>query len=117
VVAANETPADIAGRIRANICTIVRRLNDNDKRWVASARCDMTKIILWVAFLLAIVYCMLGNLPVRIPVGVVSIVLFMWGCGLYARSKGYSPVLGAVLGILNVVGLLIVAALPDRRNA
>lgn len=43
----------------------------------------------------------------------ISIALWIFGCGGYARWKGYSGVL-AVVGSLCFLGLLILALLPDR---
>ena len=43
----------------------------------------------------------------------VHLLLWLAGCGLYARSKGYSAVLG-VVGTLCWAGFLILVVLPDR---
>jgi hypothetical protein len=42
---------------------------------------------------------------------------FIRGCADYSRGKGYSPWLG-LFGFISIIGLLIIAVLPDRhRNA
>jgi hypothetical protein len=41
--------------------------------------------------------------------------LFLWGCGQYARGKGYSPYWGA-LGLLYILGLLVLVFMPDRHK-
>jgi hypothetical protein len=42
--------------------------------------------------------------------------LFIWGCTQYARGKGWSPYYGA-LGLLWLLGLIVLALLPDRHRA
>ena len=44
-----------------------------------------------------------------------GVVLFVWGCKIYAIGKGYSKWLGG-LGLLSCLGLLVLMALPDRRK-
>lgn len=39
--------------------------------------------------------------------------LLVWGLGLYAKAKGHSRWFG-LFGLLSCVGLIILAALPDR---
>ena len=41
--------------------------------------------------------------------------IFVWGCFLYARTKGYSDTVGA-LGLLWIVGLAVLLLLPERAN-
>lgn len=72
----------------------------------------MTRTTLWLAFLLAIVYCLTESLLV----GLVSLALFVWGCGRYGLSKGYPRLLSGLLGILNVVGLIILYLLPSKAQ-
>lgn len=43
-------------------------------------------------------------------------ILFMIGLGYYAKSKGYSGLLG-LLGVISCIGLLILALLPDKRKS
>lgn len=76
----------------------------------------MTKCILWIAFALAIAYCMIQPAfpEVGLGIGLFSLGLFMWGCARYGASKGYSRGLGVVLGILNAVGLIILYLLPTK---
>ena len=78
----------------------------------------MTKAILWTAFLLAIVYCVVANsFPMAgALLGLLAEGLFMWGCARYARTKGQSTVIGALLGIFNVIGLAIVHWLPNKSK-
>ncbi|HVJ86480.1 MAG TPA: hypothetical protein VM452_12605 [Caulifigura sp.] len=40
--------------------------------------------------------------------------LFLWGTGTWAAAKGYSMLLGIILGWLLPIGLLILVLLPDR---
>jgi hypothetical protein len=40
-------------------------------------------------------------------------VIFIWGCCMYAKGKGYSAALG-LLGLLFLVGLIVLAVLPDK---
>ena len=46
-------------------------------------------------------------------VRIVAAVLWFWGLSVYAKGRGYSPWLGA-LGLLSLIGLIILAVLPDR---
>src|ERR1051326_3275920 len=46
---------------------------------------------------------------------IVGAVLFITGLCYYAKSKGYSAVLG-ILGLLSCIGLLILAVLPDKAK-
>jgi len=66
-------------------------------------------------------------LPILLPSGgpvmallslgafVVGAALFIWGLCSYAQAKGYSGVCG-LLGLLSIVGLLILALLPDQHK-
>lgn len=45
----------------------------------------------------------------------IGTILFLWGCGQYARGKGYSPYWGA-LGLLYLLGLLVLVLMPDRHK-
>lgn len=40
-------------------------------------------------------------------------ILYLWGCVMYAKGKGYSGWLG-LLALLNWIGLIILAVLPDK---
>ncbi|MDG9667351.1 hypothetical protein ONV78_06330 [Hahella sp. CR1] len=42
-----------------------------------------------------------------------GIVLFVWGCGQYAKSKGYSGVWG-FLGLFSLIGLIILVFMKDK---
>lgn len=42
-------------------------------------------------------------------------ILFIWGCSWYARGKGYHGAMG-FLGLLNILGLIILACLPDKHK-
>ncbi|HXE52308.1 MAG TPA: hypothetical protein VN541_04800 [Tepidisphaeraceae bacterium] len=46
---------------------------------------------------------------------IVSGILFIWGCSLYAKAKGYSGYLG-LLGFLSLIGLIILVFLPDKSS-
>ena len=45
----------------------------------------------------------------------VGFVLFIWGCLSYSKGKGYHPGWG-FLGLLSVIGLIILALMPDRHK-
>jgi len=42
-------------------------------------------------------------------------VLFIWGCGQYAKGKGYSPWFG-LLGLLSIVGLIVLVFFKDKHQ-
>jgi hypothetical protein len=46
---------------------------------------------------------------------VIGATLFLWGCGQYAKGKGYSPYWGA-LGLLYILGLIVLVFMPDRHK-
>lgn len=78
----------------------------------------MTRAILWAAVLLGVAYCLLQpETPDALPFGLVSLGLFVWGCARMARERGHPYWLGAVLGVLNVVGMFILAAMPPGPRA
>ena len=45
----------------------------------------------------------------------VGAVLFIIGCGYYAKGKGYSGVWG-LLGLLSLIGLIILVCFKDRNK-
>jgi amino acid transporter len=49
--------------------------------------------------------------------GFIAAVCWLNGHRALARAKGYSPLLGLVLGFVVIVGLLILAALPPKAKA
>ena len=42
-------------------------------------------------------------------------ILFLWGCGNYAKAKGYTGFLG-ILGLLHLLGLIVLVLLPDKHK-
>ena len=52
---------------------------------------------------------------VGLLLGIVGVVLFVWGCMNYAEGKGHSKWLG-LLGLLSCLGLLILIILPDHHK-
>lgn len=44
---------------------------------------------------------------------IVAVVMWVIGCGFYAKSKGWSPWMG-ILGILTCIGLVALVLLPDK---
>ena len=67
---------------------------------------------------------MAGNLmsnpgePLTLVAGLLFLLgtaLFIWGCSMYAKAKGHSPVLG-LLGLLWILGLVILFLLKDKNK-
>ena len=56
-----------------------------------------------------------GGPVVGLILWLIGVPLFLWGCGQYARGKGYSPYWGA-LGLLYILGLLVLVLMPDRNK-
>lgn len=54
--------------------------------------------------------------PYAVTMAVAGTVLLVWGCAAYAKSKGYAPLLGGVLGLTSFIGPLLLALLPTRRG-
>ncbi|MEJ2061448.1 MAG: hypothetical protein P8Y64_13340 [Gammaproteobacteria bacterium] len=52
----------------------------------------------------------LGSLMLLMGIGV-----FLWGCWNYAQGKGYHGAWG-LLGLFSLLGLIILAVLPDRHK-
>jgi hypothetical protein len=44
-----------------------------------------------------------------------GVAIFIWGCMSYARGKGQNAALG-FLGLLSIVGLVVLAVLPDKHK-
>jgi hypothetical protein len=44
----------------------------------------------------------------------VGAAFFVWGCGQYAQAKGHHAIVG-VLGLLWIIGLVALYALPDNH--
>lgn len=81
----------------------------------------MTRAILGIALLLTTAVFLLESSPTSTPVAVLgcsALAFWAWGVGSLAKARGYSPILGATLGLLlNVVGLLLVMWLmPTKRR-
>jgi hypothetical protein len=53
--------------------------------------------------------------PIGALVRLAGLGVFAWGCGQYAKAKGYSSWFGA-LGLLTIVGLLALVLFPDRHK-
>ena len=47
---------------------------------------------------------------------VIGALVFIWGCCEYAKGKGYNSAWG-LLGILSLIGLIVLALMPDRHKA
>lgn len=47
---------------------------------------------------------------------IAGVVLLIWGCGQYAKGKGFSQWWG-ILGLLYILGFLILFFFPDRNKA
>src|ERR1700683_2428332 len=78
-----------------------------------------TNIGVGAAILLQIVARVLSNegwVAVSYLVAVVAGLLFIWGCGKYAKAKGYSTWFG-LFGLLYLLGLVILVFLPDKNKA
>jgi hypothetical protein len=56
-----------------------------------------------------------GGPIVGYVVCLLGVPLFLWGCGQYALGKGYSAYWGA-LGLLYLLGLLVLAFMPDKHK-
>ena len=46
----------------------------------------------------------------------IGYILIAWGCYNLAKAKGYSGRFGAMLGLLNFLGLIYLIILPDEHN-
>jgi hypothetical protein len=57
-----------------------------------------------------------GRVAVSYVVAVAAGLLFVWGCGQYAKAKGYSTWYG-LLGLLYLVGLVILVLFRDKNKA
>lgn len=56
-----------------------------------------------------------GGSPLGLVVQVVGTVLLIVGLSFYARAKGHHPAWG-LMGLLSIIGLIVLAVLPDRRK-
>ena len=46
---------------------------------------------------------------------IAGFVSFIWGCGQYAKAKGYSAWFGA-LGLFSIIGLVVLVLFPDKHK-
>lgn len=46
----------------------------------------------------------------------VGLAAFIWGCGQYAKAKGYSAWFGG-LGLLSFIGLIVLVLFRDKHKA
>jgi hypothetical protein len=51
-----------------------------------------------------------------VAVAVVGTVLLIIGLSMYAKAKGHNPAWG-LMGLLSIIGLIVLAALPDRLKS
>lgn len=56
-----------------------------------------------------------GSLLLVLIARIAGAVLFIWGCCMYAKAKGYSAALG-LLSLLFLIGLIVLAVLPDKTK-
>lgn len=57
-----------------------------------------------------------GGMPgIGFLVMLAGAIMFIWGCGQYARAKGFSPWFG-LLGLLSILGLIALVFFPDRHK-
>lgn len=54
--------------------------------------------------------------PIGWIVFLAGLSLFVYGCTIYSKAKGHHPALG-LLGILNLIGLIVLALLPDKHKS
>jgi hypothetical protein len=55
----------------------------------------------------------IGNSESAAPLALIGSIMFIIGLAYYAMAKGRSP-LWAVMGFLSIIGLIILALLPDH---
>lgn len=55
-----------------------------------------------------------GTPDIGLIVALVGVAVFIWGCGQYAKGKGYSAWFGA-LGLLSIIGLIVLVVMPDKH--
>jgi hypothetical protein len=83
-----------------------------------------SNILIVVAILLAIIGLVMDGggggtgaiADIGIGIRIIALIPWFWGLGCYAKARGYSYALGA-LGILSLIGLIILAVIPIRRQA
>ena len=71
-----------------------------------------------VGILLEVVGYMLvsaGNDVIGVVVMLIGGLVFLYGCFMFAKAKGYSPALG-LLGFLGLIGLIILVVMPDKAK-
>ena len=79
---------------------------------------DKIRILLWVGFGVIIVARLIDRYGSEVailafPVGIIGTVIFVWGCCLLAKGKGYPNYFG-MLGLLSLVGLMILWLIPEK---
>jgi hypothetical protein len=56
-----------------------------------------------------------GSIGLGFVVALAGLAVFIWGCGQYAKGKGYSPWFG-LLGLLSIVGLIALVFFRDKHK-
>ncbi len=56
-----------------------------------------------------------GSQGIGFLLALAGIAIFIWGCGQYAKGKGYSAWFGA-LGLFSIIGLIVLAVMPDKHK-
>ena len=56
-----------------------------------------------------------GMVGIGFIVLLAGVIVFIWGCGQYAKAKGYSPWFG-LLGLLSILGLIALVFFPDKHK-
>jgi hypothetical protein len=106
-------------------CTTIR--HSNAKTWAFSTTPEgivlpefkkNTNIGVGIGIVLQIVGKVLSNdgmVGIGFVVLLAGAIVFIWGCGQYAKAKGYSPWFG-LLGLLSILGLIALVFFPDKHK-
>jgi len=64
-------------------------------------------------------WLMYSQTPIVVLLGLLvwlaGVSLLVWGCGQYAKGKGYSPYWG-LLGVLYIIGFVVLFFFPNRNK-
>jgi len=84
---------------------------------------EISTQLMWASIIIGAILCFLFMLMVRsdppggLLFGVAGLALFMFGCRLLAKRKGYDPGWGLVAGLVGPIGLLILLMVPYTPQA
>ncbi|MBU3924862.1 MAG: hypothetical protein V1732_03685 [Patescibacteria group bacterium] len=71
-------------------------------------------LYIWMGVLLEVIYFGINGLPLILLL--IGSILLAIGGMYYSKAKGYSGLLGVVLGVIGILGLIMLYTLSDKNK-